>query len=640
MSFRGDQAFQGIESVTFADVALRSPARPMFVEVSTPDGRRMSGCRLVAADSRADAMTLELEPLWTCPAGAAMEWMNHEVRPRVATSDWSASPAAVADTRLFLDLAPARRSLGAWSAVGFRYRYRFRSRALAIYKLLDRGTWEPGGAAVGHEIWMRGTVPAIARLTDPAQHYSSEWYLSRAGNPNVYQFFPLQTHLQGFTFTVGPHGVVITWATQPAHVRTLIQKPRGVNEIEHWHEHCGDLSPDFETAPMEVLFVPGRFDRVSAINLYAATYEHIAAALHEQAGIRRERVKSFGFIEQWDRADLDRYRTRGLPKLIDAGVKTVGLVNHFRNNMNVLGVSNMCCTLDLRVADSVGEDRLGRFCAAAADAGVRVEMWGNTALSSLGMLLDRNGQTQPQFPEACAGYRALAGARDPFVRGPNGAIDADHYAPSFLVLNLRDPAVQSWWLERWSDAYTRIGLRGIFLDSSFNLSSDKFHWNANPTPARGGGSTIDQADVFGHVRPTDEPHGAVQSQYLAHLDLVRQMQSIGYHYSAEDCGVFGISRCGPPVATRLDSLFMWADAITQFDARAIRGAGGDPDEVFFRGLAYRLMWMICWDPKADRLTFCQSGWRSSDDEPSADQLRLIRLYNQVESDMVHLSVLV
>jgi hypothetical protein len=633
-----DKRFLGMESVTHGEVPLRSVARPAFIELGSPTGRRMVECRVLAANTAGEAMTLELSPWWVSPAGTPMEWMNHEARPRVATSDWSVRPSPEDGTRLFLDLTPASRTFGDWSATGFSYRYRYESRSLAIYKMLDRGTWEPGGRAVGHEVWMRGTVPAIARLADQAQAYSTEWYLPSAGNPNVYQFFPLQTHLQGFTFTVGDHGVLITWATQPTHLRALLQKPAGVDVIEHWYEHCADLGLQFNTVPMEVLFVPGRLDRAAAINLYLAVREHIWSSLHEQAGIRRERVTSFGFIEQWDRADMDRYRTHGLPKLIDAGVKTVGLANHFRNNMNVLGVSNMCCTLDLRVADSVGEDRLSRFCAEAEAAGVRVEMWGNTALSSLGMLLDRNGQAQPEYEEACAGYRAVSKARDPFVRNANGTIDADHYAPSFLVLNLRDPTVMQWWLERWGEAFARIGLRGIFLDSSFNLSSDKFHWNANPTPAPGVGATIDQADVLGHARPVVEPTGAVQSQYLAHLDLVRQMQRIGYRYSAEDCGAFGVSRCGPGLAARLDNLFMWTDAIAQFDAAAIVAAGADPDDVFFRGLAYRLMWMICWDPRTDRLTFRQSGWRSAADEPSPNHLSLIRIFNHVEAEMVHCNV--
>ncbi len=636
----GDR-FAGLAGIELGGIPLRADRRPAFVEARTPGGVRMTHARLLHKRAEGDGVSLILKPFLSRDAGLPMDWMLHETRPRVATSDWAAPAPAAADpaTRLTLSLRPAAARLGDWAALGLEYQYRWQSASHAIYKLLDRATWEPGGVAVGAEVWMRAMVPALAQIQSIEQAYSTEWYLPSAGNPDIYQFFPLQTHLQGFTFTVTDAGVLITWATRPAHVRTLLQKPAGVNEIEHWHEHCGDLAHDFETAPMQVLFVPGPLDRVACINLYEATREHISHTLHEQVGLRRERVTSFGFIEQWDRADLDHYTRQGLPKLIDAGVQTVGLANHFRNNMNVLGVGNMCCTLDLKVANSVGEDRLRAFCAKAEASGIGVEMWGNTALSSLAMLLDRNGASADEGDEVSGAYRQLKHAKDPFVRGPQGAIDADHYAPSFLVLNLRDPAVRRWWLQRWAEAYDRIGLRGIFLDSSFNLSSDKFHWRANPEPSPRAAATIDQAGVFGHPRPPGGSAAAIESQYLAHLELVRKMQALGYRYSAEDCGVFGVSRCGPGVTARLDHLFIWPDAIAQFDPEAIAESGHDPDAVFFKGLAYRLMWMICWDPKRDRLSFRQSGWRSSADSPAEHHLSLLRAYNRVEAQMQQRTVL-
>ena len=66
-----------------------------------------------------------------------------------------------------------------------------------------------------------------------------------------------------------------------------------------------------------------------------------------------------------------------------------------------------------------------------------------------------------------------------FVRNASNAIEADHYTPEFAVLNLRDPAVREYWLRKWKAAHDEVGLGAIFLDSSFNLSSDKFHYVQN-----------------------------------------------------------------------------------------------------------------------------------------------------------------
>ena len=86
------------------------------------------------------------------------------------------------------------------------------------------------------------------------------------------------------------------------------------------------------------------------------------------------------------------------------------------------------------------------------------------------------------------------------MRTPSNALEADHYAPVFAVLNLRDPAVRAYWLKRWGYAAKELGLRGILLDSSFNLSSDKFHWCQNPEAGRAG-ATADETGLLGRFRP-------------------------------------------------------------------------------------------------------------------------------------------
>ncbi|MCY2924865.1 MAG: hypothetical protein NT031_05405, partial [Planctomycetota bacterium] len=87
------------------------------------------------------------------------------------------------------------------------------------------------------------------------------------------------------------------------------------------------------------------------------------------------------------------------------------------------------------------------------------------------------------------------------------------------------------------------------------------------------------------------------------------MQRIGYEYCSEDLGVFGIHRHGPDIKTRLGSLFLWPECLAGFDVESIRRAGGEPDDVYFRGLAYRMVWMIFWDIQRDQLRFFYGGVR-------------------------------
>jgi len=579
-------------------------------------------------------------------AGGIMEYMVHEVRNRVNTTDWTDEPTAATDTSLKLHIKPINRKIGGNQFVGFSYRYEYASKSIPIYRINDRSTWEIGGKAVGNTFWMRSCFnPAIASFTGIEQHYSTEWYLPDCANPNVFQFLPLQTELQGFSFTSSEAGVLVTWTPSVSHVRSLFEKQRGKDEIVHLHEHCGDLADQFSSPVVEVLYLAGKFDRTGLFNVYDDVRELVHDTLHGELGMRRERVTTYGQIEEWTMPDLKRYTDLGLPKLLEAGCKTVYVANHFRNNMNTWDVGNMCCTVDYHVAEKVGENNLKRFCDVAKAGGATVEMWGNTSISVLTWAFgwenkrSENGPDRIKFlPVEGSIGEAIKGKPHAFVRNASNAIEADHYTPIFCVLNLREPAVHDYWMKRWTYASEKVGLGGIFLDSSFNLSSDKFHWVQN-TQTDVTGATADQTQLLGFHRPAQEPPAAILSQFRAHLDLFTEMQKAGYVYCNEDLGVFGVHRHGPGVEKRLDSLPMWADCYCNFDKKILLEKGVDADAIFFQGLAHRMMWAMHWDIKNDALCWNYYGTRDETDLPSPWQIALLKAYSEVEPNLKKRSIL-
>jgi len=626
-------AFQGLGTIRANGETLRSGGRPMFVEIRTPRGDLMRDYRLSNTRELPDGGSV-LEFSMNVESGGLMEWMVHEIRPRYNTSNWTSGPQSAPNTSLSLEIHPLQRQWGENSYVGFSYRYSYRSEAFPIYKITDRATWEIGGNCVGSEFWQRNCfVPSITRFQGEEDFYSSEWYIPDCANPSAFQFLPLQTELQGFSFSASPRGVLVTWPNEVAHVRSLFEKARGEGVLAHFHEHCGDLSGEFQTSPVEVLFCAGEMPRVEWFNAYEAARDCVHETLHNQLGMRRERVSTYGQIEEWTMPDLDYYGREGVPKLLDAGCETIYVANHFENNMNTWGVSNMCCTVDYKVAGSVGADKLRALCDQIHDGGARVEMWGNTSISTLTWIFAQRGGNSERIQFLPPEDSIMAHLKDsaaPFVRNASNALEADHYTPIFCVLNLRDPAVRDYWNRRWRDANQNVGLDGIFLDSSFNLSSDKFHWVQNAQPHSSEGATADQTHLLGNFRPQNEPPSAILSQYRAHLELMREMQEFGYRYCNEDLGVFGTHRHGPAVEMRLDCLPIWSECIAGFDPHAIERAGGEPDDVFFRGLAYRQMWAIHWNSPANQLSF---NYHDASSPPSEGHLALFKAYNRVNDAM-------
>ncbi len=626
--------FLGLGEIRQGNTLLRSDRLPMFVEIRNPYGVQLQNYQLERIKQTANSAVLTFG--MNAVQNGPMEWQLHECRRMYNNTDWTEKPRRLAKTRLKLTIKSVTRRIDGKRFAGFSYQYAYTSDEAPIYMLLDRGSWELGGKAVGNEFWWRSCfAPAIRKIKSEADHYSSEWYHPECRNPNIFQFLPLQTDGQGFTMTCAEAGVLLTWATRVSHIRSLFEKASGKNELVHLHEHCDDLALQLTTAPMEVLFCAGNFDRTARENIYVYMHDHVADTLHAEIGMRRERVETYGQIEDWTDADLQRFRKVGLPKLLKAGVKTVYLANHFENNMNVYGVSNMCCTVDYKVAESVGEDNLRAFCKDAQKGGAKVLMWANTSISTMTIRqAKRNGKAKriDFLPLKGSIVEAIEKAEEPFVRNTFGAIEADHYTPEFAVLNLRDPVIHDYWMKRWRYANREIGLEGIFLDSSFNLSSDKFHYCYNDLSSQDS-VTADQLAKLGMHRPAETPPAKILSMYRAHLDLMVEMQEAGYIYNNEDSGVFGTHRHGPSVEKRADNLLMWADHICGFDQAALKKAGLDPDDFFFRGLAHRMMWNLYWDIKEDKLSFSYMQAKDPDDIPTPWHLSLFEAYNEVEAHM-------
>jgi hypothetical protein len=195
---------------------------------------------------------------------------------------------------------------------------------------------------------------------------------------------------------------------------------------------------------------------------------------------------------------------------------------------------------------------------------------------------------------------------------------------------LRDKDIRDYWMKQWKYFHDEIGIEGIFLDSSFNMSSDKFHHAQSDGSKRIKGSILNRKEQPEKYRPEHEPPKSIQTQYHAHLEWMVEMQQMGYHYCAEDMGVFGINRSGPDLNDRLNSLPVWADSFCDFSKKTVKEAGLEPFDVFFKGLAYRMMWKIYWIIDEDRI-------EARIDDPRA--LPLIKIYNRVEEFLFNRNIL-
>ena len=201
-------AFFGLGKVSQSGLALRSGRRPMFIEIRNPWGVELLNYRVVHGEISDDRARLSFS--MDHHERGLMEWMLHAVRPRYNTADWTRGPQPAEGTIVTLELRSIKRTIGAHDYSGFSYRYHYRSEKIPIYKILDRGSWEIGGSAIGNEFWMRNCfAPPIVRIESAKQFYSTEWYIPNCANPNAFQFLPFKTEFEGFFFMASHEGVLL-----------------------------------------------------------------------------------------------------------------------------------------------------------------------------------------------------------------------------------------------------------------------------------------------------------------------------------------------------------------------------------------------------------------------------------------------
>ena len=634
----------GIDAIRVAGVELLAPGQRWRPEFRTPEGVELCNFVPVATERRGEVTVLVLRAHARITRLA--EWQLHAPRALLNLGDLEAEPQALPGTVIELELRPAERNLAGTRATGFAYRWRFRSDTLAIYRMLERIPFAPGGTVHGSQVFQRTPfADSLPVLGGSESTWSTEWYLPDCENQTIFQFNPFQTELQGFTFLTCTSGTLITWSNEVSHIRTLIEKQRNLDAVLHWHEHCGDLTDDFSSAWFEVLWAPGSLAIEARHDLHERTRELVYDVLHAAAGLRQERVTSYGVITEWSNPDIERYINVALPRLASSGVKTMFVQNLLHHNQNQWGMGNMCAGIDLCPSPLIGPERFKEFFATANKLGINVEMWMGTYVSTLARLAwdtaSEYGQFNITLPPKTPGTlgHAIATAKQPWVRTSGGHHDHDHY-PNINCLNLRDPTIHAFISAAWKKLHDEYGVGGIFNDSSNSMTHDKFHYIQNPSGALAG-ATPDQAHFLGRKRGAREPRAQVLSQFPAAMQLWKNLQQAGLSLNTEDLGVFGTHRHpgGGGTAGRLNSMPLWSDCVGEFDPEVAQAAGMDPHLMYFSGFANRMVWFTYWDIVTDRLTTrecfdaAKTGIRGDHDLITGFHLGVIKAFNAAEPFM-------
>ena len=611
----------GIGAVTFAGKPLRSPAEYIQPEIATPYGMQIVRFELDQVSEEGDAIVISTKPFYQLIH--RMEWTEHAMHPLINTASWSKSPFHPEACRLDWIIKEVNESHDGLAYSGFSYGFRYSCPSEPIYQIEDKATWELGGNIVGNGFIMRGANEPHTRFKDDTVLYSG-WYFPGIANPHVFQHKPLYTQLQGFTFQYDDDHVLLTVHEKPSHVRALYQRESGEQHLLHFNQFCFDLTTAVTPPARKVLAAkrPNRNDTV-LLNHYLRVRDGLQEEHRRHYGLKYDKTRPGAHVETWQIVDMasfkpvfEQLKAWGINRtfVMPLWRSTETDINpRFKNDRDRFGVfGNMCCPLELEIADAYGGwDGFRELMQTAKALNLETFMWYSTHYSSMTPLLAK-------FP-------------DLFCRDVNGQFNRNNYGHVLLAVNQRSPKYQQYLLDRVSKAKD-CGLTGIFHDSHFNLATDTINFLHSESVEEGHPPPADT----GFRKPADlKKQDHIVSMHDTALELQRRLQNeVGLLYYVESEGALGTPMAGPDYKFVRGNEYLYSNMDADLDYQAAKDFGDDLTMSYFRALSARLVYQIQINPDHFPAPEAISKWWNPD-----TMAPLARAFSRVEPYMDDLWVL-
>lgn len=616
-------ALLGISDVTYRGVPVRSPRECIMPEFATPDGLEADSFLYINAHEEGGEVLITARPVWR--VAHRMEWQEHGGHYRISTKSWTRKHEDE-ETTLTWVIRPEEESYGGAGYKGFSYGYRYHSKTYRIYQIEDKATWEIGGNVRDNRLLMRNAFHQPMISFDTEEAFSSGWDLPGINNPHVFQHLPLYTQLQGFVFQYNKEYILLSEYDRPSHVRTLLAREEGENALLHFNQHCFDLTAAYDTPMKKVMFAENAFgEGVSLYNHFLRCREEISQKIWDYYGIVYDYPRPSAHVETWKIADTGQF-DKIFEKLDEWHIKRYFLMPFWRSNetdviprfsedrdrFGVLG--NMCCPLDLEIADCYGgKEGVRKIFASAKKRGQEPYMWFGSHFSALSNLGDTIG--------------------DLWASDPNGQNARNNYGGVLFAVNQNSKAYQDYLVNTFREL-GEMGLRGVFRDSHFNMATDTINYRQTPYETQRGWVTPDQMD-FVEKGEAEAVRVSISSMHDAEIGIQRRFQKeLGMLYYVESGGMIGTCFGGTRHEAVREAPWMFSGYETALNPESLEKFGDDVLMTYFKGLSVRIFYQINVDVNEFPKEGSISRWWDAEKMP-----KMHRAYYEAEPYMKHMSLL-
>lgn len=548
--------FRGLGTAWIGETQVRSGRLPVVIYAQSFCGHELHRLELVDVKTEDDGVRIALAGHFRPLETKVMR--DHSFDPIHETGDWDA-PCESGTARIELVLREAQDTFGGVACRGFSYHYEIDSPEIPLYWLLDKASWELGGAIDG------ATVYNQSACSDPVVTFDAEttWTTEGAffhGNAAGQKQNPVMTHNlprwashQAFDFQARDEQVLLGVYDRVELIRSVLKREAGKAELKCFDKHIFNQTAQYSTSAKAILLAEGVASETARQNLWTWVLDETDRRARKAFGIHEEETVPVLQQNFWRDFTVDSYYRDLLPAAQALGVKRLFVDNLKKSAMTDATPFpgrwnwNMCCGHEYEVAPELGGiEAVRRFVEECAADGIEVMCWTNNdqALSSPINRNERSGED--------SWYVLLEDARQKY----GGA-----YMGCMSVLDYAQEEARAYFTRTHLEVFQQTGMH-FFFDSFYNLA----------------------------FMPVNHVDCAPRTMWRELLQCWKELQDAGIHFLIESYGPWGQPQHGHPSSYNLETAFicykvgMGNDYTTVPGARAVK----DVDPRGADGLYYQL----------------------------------------------------
>jgi len=452
------EEYVGIGKVCIGDTLIRSGRLPINIFSQSFTGYGFSHTVFKGVEEKSDEVRINFAMHFT-PLDVKL-MRDHSMDPIHETADWDKIDTSRASD-FSLVIEPGQYENENYKFKGFKYHYEF-SGDMPLFYILERSSWEIDGDILGSTVYNQSACSAPVVEVKEDTFWTTEgelFFLDEASyfNRIMTHNLPRWADHQWYDYQFKGDKTLIGMFDNVDLIRTVLRREKGKPELKCFDKYIFDETTSHKTVAKSILINEDKKTVVDNKNLWTWIFDETADAAREEYGLREIAPVPIMGDHHWTNFTIETYYKDIVPACANAGVKFIFAENFKKSDAaepDRLKAGNMCTSHDYVMSDYLGgKDKFKEYIDRTHELGIKTHMWTNTYVSL-------NADINLEQRDESGRYMAMEDTRTKY---------AGAYTMVSSNLDLKNPDVREYYVNRHVDIIKETGLDGYFIDSHYNL---------------------------------------------------------------------------------------------------------------------------------------------------------------------------